>query len=318
MLPYVPNAVQTGLWSTGSDWTKRSTDSDWTRRSTDSDWTKRSTDSDWTRRVISWRMYHRGQMEAGQDFTQSVLVEGTRPSHSQHLPSRLVESVCVTPSQRFEVYRQHAASEYKQNQEKRDFNRQEVLAHTIQLASSNYRHNIRNPEMHKKQHERARQIEARREMVQSEVFQRLHSLEYSDSFAVRSNCEGSASCNCKQYHSHKFRNSPVNRVVISKALKRQKLLSSYDESSLLADTYDDPRNIFWCPELSFHSFKMGDPLVVFSSLWPRETELKNHLRSCGLQLMLIHGAVLDLCRLAVTCGPVRLLKCLIDLTLVRK
>ena len=50
------------------------------------------------------------------------------------------------------------------------------------------------------------------------------------------------------------------------------------------------------------SFKMGDPLVVFSSLWPRETELKNHLRSCGLQLMLIHGAVLDLCRLAVTCG----------------
>ena len=59
--------------------------------------------------------------------------------------------------------------------------------------------------------------------------------------------------------------------------------------------------------------------VEFSDLWPSLAELREHFENCGIQRTVLRDlGVLDLCKLAITCGPVRLLRCLIELELVRK
>ena len=59
--------------------------------------------------------------------------------------------------------------------------------------------------------------------------------------------------------------------------------------------------------------------VEFSDLWPSISELREHFQNSGIQHTVLRDvAVLDLCKLAITCGPIRLLRCLIELELVRK
>ncbi|PVD38559.1 hypothetical protein C0Q70_01175 [Pomacea canaliculata] len=58
--------------------------------------------------------------------------------------------------------------------------------------------------------------------------------------------------------------------------------------------------------------------VEFTDLWPNLSELRQHFQNSGIQHTVIRDlAILDLCKLAIVCGPVRLLRCLVELELVR-
>lgn len=59
--------------------------------------------------------------------------------------------------------------------------------------------------------------------------------------------------------------------------------------------------------------------VEFTDLWPSLSELRQHFQNSGIQHTVIRDlAILDLCKLAIVCGPVRLLRCLVELELVRE
>nr|KAG5709649.1 hypothetical protein BaRGS_027674 [Batillaria attramentaria] len=126
-------------------------------------------------------------------------------------------------------------------------------------------------------------------------------------------------CDCQKYHSHTFKGRPVNKEVVEETRKFiDTLTASVKAEDNREENHEDLRNIFWTPSLSFHPYKHGDKLVEFSDLWPNMVELREHFMNSGIQRTVLRDtAVLDLCKLALACGPVRLLRCLIELELVR-
>ncbi|XP_076452363.1 uncharacterized protein LOC143287987 isoform X2 [Babylonia areolata] len=124
-------------------------------------------------------------------------------------------------------------------------------------------------------------------------------------------------CSCKRYHSHTFDGRPSNKELEQEARSFiDSLVSNTEEAR--EDSNDDMRNIFWTPSLSFHPYHHGDKTVQFSDLWPSLSELRQHFENSGVQRTVLRdSAILDLCKLAVTCGPLRLLRCLFELELVR-
>uniref|UniRef100_A0A2C9LW87 Uncharacterized protein n=1 Tax=Biomphalaria glabrata TaxID=6526 RepID=A0A2C9LW87_BIOGL len=127
-------------------------------------------------------------------------------------------------------------------------------------------------------------------------------------------------CNCGMYHSHTFRNITCSHDLEARKERRQKIIleSLRASGEHRKDGIDDPRNVFWLPTLAFHPYKHGDAPVSFSSLWPTYKDLREILQNSGIQKTVLNSdAVVDLCTLACTCGPVQLLKCLIDLELIR-
>ncbi|XP_019637499.1 PREDICTED: serine/threonine-protein phosphatase 6 regulatory ankyrin repeat subunit B-like [Branchiostoma belcheri] len=70
-------------------------------------------------------------------------------------------------------------------------------------------------------------------------------------------------------------------------------------------------NTFWRPRLTFHSFQHGRSLVDFGSLWPDGDHLRILVGEIHTNTSL-QGAVLYLCKLVLRCGPVRVLKALVE------
>ncbi|XP_014664203.1 PREDICTED: uncharacterized protein LOC106806702 [Priapulus caudatus] len=70
-------------------------------------------------------------------------------------------------------------------------------------------------------------------------------------------------------------------------------------------------NIFWRSSLSFHAYMHGDPRVCFQDLWPKGNKLTPLLLESVFSTDL-RQSVLDLCLLVLRCGPVDVLKILID------
>ena len=69
-------------------------------------------------------------------------------------------------------------------------------------------------------------------------------------------------CSCKQYHCHTFRGRPVNHDVVKETRKFvDTLTSATNAEASKEDHFDDLRNIFWTPSLSFHSYRHGDKKV---------------------------------------------------------
>ncbi|ESO95940.1 hypothetical protein LOTGIDRAFT_175022 [Lottia gigantea] len=125
-------------------------------------------------------------------------------------------------------------------------------------------------------------------------------------------------CSCKQYHSHVFLDDSINMDMVRQEQQRVRAVNDSHKSSLyLAEGTDDARNIFWTPALSFHSYKHGDTCVEFASLWPSKKELQEHLQNSGVLSTVLRGAVFELGLQAIVCGPIDLLKCLIQLCLIR-
>lgn len=76
-------------------------------------------------------------------------------------------------------------------------------------------------------------------------------------------------------------------------------------------------NIFWKSSLTFHPYRHGKPLVDFGSLWPDGN---------GLALLLletyaafgVNKSCQDLLLLVIRCGPIRVMKMMIQMSLVGK
>ncbi|XP_035825661.1 uncharacterized protein LOC101862502 [Aplysia californica] len=87
-------------------------------------------------------------------------------------------------------------------------------------------------------------------------------------------------CSCKFFHTHRFDGDAHNNDIEAIKERRQEIIlaSMKAEEEHTLDKVDDPRIIFWLPTLSFHPYTHGDSKVKFSSLWPRERELREHLQ----------------------------------------
>ena len=83
------------------------------------------------------------------------------------------------------------------------------------------------------------------------------------------------------------------------------------------DAYGKICTIFWKSGLTFHPYRNGERLVDFGSLFPSEKEIRLILfdayRDVGLRKLLK-----EICTVAVLCGPVHLLKALVELKLIGK
>ncbi|XP_064646127.1 uncharacterized protein LOC135499321 [Lineus longissimus] len=78
-----------------------------------------------------------------------------------------------------------------------------------------------------------------------------------------------------------------------------------------ADICYDICNTFWRPHLTFNPYKHGDDVVEFGSLWPDQNTLKSLLVE-AYQATSLRRSVLDICKLVVRCGPVRVLETLVN------
>lgn len=87
-------------------------------------------------------------------------------------------------------------------------------------------------------------------------------------------------CCCQHYHAHCFHGDVINSDLEARKEKRQDmiLMSIRLEEDHLSEGIDNPRNIFWIPALSFHPYKVGEHLVTFSSLWPKNKDLREHFQ----------------------------------------
>jgi hypothetical protein len=74
-------------------------------------------------------------------------------------------------------------------------------------------------------------------------------------------------------------------------------------------------DIFWKSSLTFHSYKTGDKLVDFRSLWSKESELRSILQESYYDLGL-RRLLVDLSLLVIHCGPLRVLKVMVELQLI--
>lgn len=70
-------------------------------------------------------------------------------------------------------------------------------------------------------------------------------------------------------------------------------------------------NIFWRPSLTFHPYQYGDKPICFHELWLRGNRLRNLLLESVFSTDL-RQSVLDFCLFVLRCGPVDVLKILID------
>lgn len=159
----------------------------------------------------------------------------------------------------------------------------------------------------------------------------------------KGDASGKNSCGCKgPYHCHTFDskstyyyqdNVDVDQKTMAKFASAGKPGRRFDnqisldrssqssQSNLLHySEKDNHRNIcmtFWKPQLSFSPYKYGDKLVEYNSLWPSEQSLKKTMSEVCHDTVL-RRAVLDMCKMSLRCGPVRLLKALLALKLVSK
>lgn len=83
------------------------------------------------------------------------------------------------------------------------------------------------------------------------------------------------------------------------------------------DGYTFICNVFWKLSLTLNLYQCGNPLVDFGSLWPGDEELQGILFE-AYRVPVVRNCALDLARLVVRCGPIRVLKALIDLNIIGK
>ncbi|XP_033728424.1 LOW QUALITY PROTEIN: ankyrin-1-like [Pecten maximus] len=126
-----------------------------------------------------------------------------------------------------------------------------------------------------------------------------------------------STCSCKSYHIHTFSKPDFCRVSdnynvefeVSLSQIRSNLVEANEKHLIICNT-------FWRPFLAISEFHDGDDVVQFTSLWHEEGNLKELLRD-GIQNTVLRTAISDLTLMAVSVGPLQLLKSLIDLSLVR-
>ncbi|XP_023931037.1 ankyrin-1 isoform X1 [Lingula anatina] len=87
---------------------------------------------------------------------------------------------------------------------------------------------------------------------------------------------------------------------------------SFHSSPNEGDTFMIICNAFWRPYLSFNPFKYGDThLVEFSSIWGDENSLREGV-TVVFQEWMMQNALIEMCKLVLRSGPLRMLKVLIE------
>ncbi|XP_060074269.1 ankyrin-3-like isoform X2 [Ylistrum balloti] len=129
--------------------------------------------------------------------------------------------------------------------------------------------------------------------------------------------EDGSMCYCKSYHIHTFSKPDFCRTFdnsnvefdVSLSRTRSDLIEANEKHLIICNT-------FWRPFLARSEFQDGDDPLDFTSLWHEEGSLKELLRD-GIQNTVLRTAISDVTLMAVSIGPVQLLRSLIDLSLVR-
>ena len=76
----------------------------------------------------------------------------------------------------------------------------------------------------------------------------------------------------------------------------------------------DALRVMWGPALQSVPYQSGQNLIPFESLWPEGRTLESYLD--GFNQNELNHIILECCRWAIACGPVRILRTLIDKQLV--
>ena len=74
--------------------------------------------------------------------------------------------------------------------------------------------------------------------------------------------------------------------------------------------------VFWKLSLTMNQFRCRDPQVDFGSLWPDRQDLQVLLLEAAYNQTPVQACVPDITLIALRCGPLRVLKALIDLNLI--
>ncbi|KAK3598963.1 hypothetical protein CHS0354_024634 [Potamilus streckersoni] len=130
-------------------------------------------------------------------------------------------------------------------------------------------------------------------------------------------------CNCGKYHCHKFdfesgkrSSSQKMRSSIEESITHKLTNPLQQELSACNEKHVTICNTFWKPFLAFSEYKHGQKLIQFKDLWPNERIISDLLK-LGIENAVLRDSIPDLCLLAVVCGPVDLLKALLNMSLIR-
>lgn len=109
--------------------------------------------------------------------------------------------------------------------------------------------------------------------------------------------------------------STIKRTMSIESMDSTMTDASFNVSNKSIDLRDFKlANIFWRAKLSCHPFHVGNPLVTFSDLWPEEVK---DLISCFKEPEL-QDSVVTCCKLVLRCGPIRVLRELLDQRIISK
>ncbi|CAH1788028.1 unnamed protein product [Owenia fusiformis] len=70
-------------------------------------------------------------------------------------------------------------------------------------------------------------------------------------------------------------------------------------------------NTFWRPALTFSPYKYGDMVLEFGDIWPDDSTLPGLMKE-AFQMTALRRSVLEICKLVLRCGPLRVLKLLLE------
>ena len=88
-----------------------------------------------------------------------------------------------------------------------------------------------------------------------------------------------------------------------------------DGSSNEDDVYNTICTVFWKLSLTMNQYRCGDQPVDFGSLWPDHDEIQVLLLE-AYQNTPVRRCVMELTRMVLRCGPLRVLKALLDLNVI--
>ena len=88
-----------------------------------------------------------------------------------------------------------------------------------------------------------------------------------------------------------------------------------DQGDVPMDPHIFAANVFWRPRLSFCGFTVGGTTVSFDSLWPKAEQL-TLLFMESLTVTSLRKAVGQLALFSLRCGPLRLLRTILELGLI--
>lgn len=175
-----------------------------------------------------------------------------------------------------------------------------------------YRHNISNPDLW-----RQRFNDSEWQLRKDSVLNKEQCRPSLQASQMRKTIQD-GNCKCGQYHSHTFREN----LCSSLTMNRESFTESISKKSTEVENGNANQliiyNMFWSSQLAFCDYKHGRKPVSFQSLWPKDSKTITDLIKCGVEETGLRSALWELSVLSVLCGPLSVLKDLLELSYLRK